>query len=94
MALQPMAGGEDDASLFGRGNAGGGTAVVAAATLAHFDKDSGRAMAGNQVDFPALDAEVALKHDEPLPGKKLRRTRLGRGALGRRCFVLACQQPP
>jgi len=91
MPLQPMTGGEDQALLLGRGDAGDGAAEFCPGrrrATAHLDEHGRGAVAADQVDFAALDAEIALQQleavGEQMPGGGIFAGRAGCLALGHR----------
>jgi hypothetical protein len=62
-----VAGGEDDATLLGHTDAGSGTAEIAAAAHAHFDKDPAVVIVADQIDLAATDSKVALDDAQTTP---------------------------
>lgn len=80
MARQPMPGGENQAALLGRRDAGGGTAKVGAGATAHLDKYRVRPVAADEIDLAALDAEVARQQRKSLRAQMPGGTFLGGGA--------------
>ena len=76
MACQPVAGGEDQSPLLGGRDAGGRAAEVAARAQPHLDEDRGVAVAADEVDLAALDAEVAPDDAQAARHEHLRRRAL------------------
>ena len=66
-ARQPVPRGEDEAGLFGGGDAGCCTAIAAAAAQPDFDEDGGCAIAADQVDLAAANAEIAVDDFQAVP---------------------------
>lgn len=64
MLCQPVAGGEDQAFLLGRPDAGAGPAKVGAGATAYLDEYDCRTVAAYQVDLAALDAEIAFEQPQ------------------------------
>ena len=59
-AQQIHLGGAHQAADLGGGDAGGGAAMFAGGTLAHFDEDEGVAVLHDQIDLAALAGEIGL----------------------------------
>ncbi len=66
MLRQPMPRSEDQPLLFARGNTGRRTAKVSAGATAHLHENGRGAVAADEVDLAALDAEIACEHRQAL----------------------------
>jgi len=75
-----MPGGEPQPSALGSGNAFGRAAERAIAPQTYFDEDQHFAVTGNEIDFSAAAAIVALNDRQPARRKIACRERFGRGA--------------
>lgn len=60
LAGQIVAGGENNASAFGDGDAGAGATKIAAAAQTDFDENQRLAITANQVDLAATHQKIAL----------------------------------
>ena len=69
--------GENDASLFGTGDACPCAAEACATAAAHFNKDKGFSVAADEVDFTAPTAEIARQNLEAVLFKKSCRQTFG-----------------
>ena len=77
-----MLGGEDDAPLLGRRDAGRRAAEIAAAALAHLDENQPLAVAADQVDLAAAHPEIARHDAQALALQMARRPVFGFAAAG------------
>ena len=75
-----MPGREPQPSALGSGNAFGRGAERPIAPQPYFDEDQHFAVAGNEIDFAAAAAIIALNDREPARRKIACRERFGRGA--------------
>ena len=82
--------GEDDAPALACGDAGRGAAEIAAAAQAHLDENQGLAVAADEVDLAAADAEIALHDALTATFQILRRPRLSFAAACRGGIVGFC----
>ena len=77
-----MLGGEDDAPLLARRDAGRRAAEIAAAALAHLDENQPLAVAADQVDLAAAHPEIARHDAQALALQMARRPVFGFAAAG------------
>jgi len=70
-----MAGGLQQALAFGQSDACSGTAVGRIGAAAHFDKNYGVAIAGNEVDFPMAAAVIFLGDGQAMAAQEIRSQR-------------------
>lgn len=89
-----MLGGEDDAPLLARRDAGRCPAEIAAAALAHLDKDQYLPIPADQVDFASPDPEIA-RHDTQAMARQMTGSPLfGFAAAGGGGIVGFCSHAP